>query len=492
MPNGKKRRYSDESAPIEVPPMVQWRQEPNNRGGVNRPAPNREKRQTPPGRPPQGRPQQRPAGTSFQNGQVKRPSPNNRQQRPPMNGRQPVNNNRGTLPNGQKRRPPQRPEPNQNARNGNNHNLPKNKKAPGIFNKYPWLKPFIIGFIIFLAVICIALGTDMIGGGSGDDEQDTPKQTETENTVLTENLTAGSIQGNMRQWYNAEGGVISDENVMNVLLLGVDKTDGARSDAMMLLSLNKITKKITVYSIYRDSYAFYLDNNGTEHFNKITAAYNCGPESSVKTVEKLFKIKIDGYLSVDYESFSQIIDKLGGITLQVEKYEADYINRTSHFNNFPYGESVTLKGDEALIYSRIRYSDADADVSRVRRQRKVIEAIIKKTSGANAAKLASLADGILPFIETNYTKKEVVSIGTTAIKEKWMDFEKVKESCLTSGKDGWPEKINQIGEAWIVDYPACAKKMQETLYGRSLIELQGDENTRLTPRELIEQDMIYE
>lgn len=487
----RKNPYNDDFD-IDIPPMVKYHPE---------------KRTPPPpkGRPPQGRPPQSNGGRPPQNNERKNGASHGRppQGRPPQ-GRPPQNRaaqNRPQQGRPTQQRPP-RPEnkinnkrPPQKNENDFSRQIKTVNKARTFFGKYPWIQPLIIGFIVFFVIMAIAFGTDIIGGKSGNNNQpETPTINESQNTPLAESLNAGTVQGNIRQWSEAKGGFIEDKDVMNVLLLGVDDENGiSRSDAMIVASINKRTKKLTLYSIYRDCYAYMAADNGEEHFNKITAAYQYGGgELSVKTVESLFKIKIDHYVSVNFKTFPQIIDILGGVNVDVEKYEADFIRRTSRYKNMPYGKGVKLTGDQALVYSRIRKCDADSDVSRARRQRKVIDALIKKTKSASVGQLVKIVDGLLPYIVTDFTKPELISTGTLAITQKWMDYEIIPLSCLTDGENGWSKDFENVGNAWLVDYPSCAKKMQETLYGKSFITLQGDENTRLTPKELFEQGLIYE
>lgn len=385
---------------------------------------------------------------------------------------------------------------NQNGYNNNRQNKSRANENVSKFTlfkrKYPWVQPLIVAIVIALIILGIAFATNMIGG-SGEKKPESTSKKQTKEVMLTENLTAGTVQGNLRQWYNSEGGIIQDENVLNVLLLGVDDTEGeTRSDAIIILSLNKSTKQINLVSIYRDSYAFVQKADGSETFGKINSAFKFGGgESAVKTVESLFKIKIDRYASVNFETFKKVIDKLGGIDIEVEEYEANYIRRTSHYTDMPFGENVHLDGEHALVYARIRKCDNDSDISRTRRQRKVVDALIKKMKSASVGQLVGLADDLLPYINTNYSKKELVSTGTEALTQNWMDYEKHEIGCTAIGENGWNKNIGGV-DIVLVDYPSCAKKLQETIYGRSLITLSGDEQTRLTVNELFSQDKIYE
>ena len=83
---------------------------------------------------------------------------------------------------------------------------------------------------------------------------------------------------------------------------------------------------------------------------------------------------------------------------------------------------MLLNGDEALVFSRIRKSDADSDISRTRRQRQVITALIQQSKSASLGQLNSLANKILPYVNTNIPKSTILSYGTQAILQGWMNY----------------------------------------------------------------------
>ena len=119
-----------------------------------------------------------------------------------------------------------------------------------------------------------------------------------------------------------------------MLLIGQD--DG-RSDSMILASINKKTDQITLASFFRDSYS-YINYNGEDRYTKMNAAYAWGgPELLIETLENNFKVEIDYYVTVNFENFSKAIDAIGGVYVDVQPYESEYIRRTSRFKNFPVG-----------------------------------------------------------------------------------------------------------------------------------------------------------
>ena len=275
---------------------------------------------------------------------------------------------------------------------------------------------------------------------------------------------ANSLKDLVKKWATNGGEKYSSRNVINVLLIGQD--DG-RSDSMILASINKKTDQITLASFFRDSYS-YINYNGEDRYTKMNAAYAWGgPELLIETLENNFKVEIDYYVTVNFENFSKAIDAIGGVYVDVQPYESEYIRRTSRFKNFPVGEHVLLNGDEALVFSRIRKSDADSDISRTRRQRQVITALIQQSKSASLGQLNSLANKILPYVNTNIPKSTILSYGTQAILQGWMNYP-INQITVPSEEYRQGQYINGVSFI-IVDYQAAARELQMALYGNSNI-----------------------
>ena len=295
-------------------------------------------------------------------------------------------------------------------------------------------------------------------------------------------VDAGSINEFLFSWANNSGEKMYSKNVINVLLCGVDsetgEADSGRSDIMMLVSINKKLKKITMVSFLRDSWTYMRvpRENGTsyDYYFKMNAAYNLGgPATLLQTIENNYKIKIDEFLAVDFKSFPKLIDALGGVEVDVQDYEANFIRRTSSQKDFPYG-TAKLNGKQALIYSRIRKCDADSDISRTRRQRSVIKGLIDSAKSATKGQLLNAFKQVSGYIRTGYTQTEVFALIAQAFANDWMQYEMV-ELVLPSEDyvDRASTKIN--GQScWVVDYALCAQKLQTALYGESNIVLDDD------------------
>ncbi len=204
----------------------------------------------------------------------------------------------------------------------------------------------------------------------------------------------------------------SSSRVENILLIGVDDKKGgttSRSDTMMMLSIDKKNRQLKLTSFMRDTYVT-IPGYGD---NKLNAACAFGgPQLVMETIEYNFGIEIDNYVLVDFNAFKEVIDSLGGVTVEVEKKEAEYINRTSR-QNIDYGEAVTLNGEEALVYVRIRY--LDSDFNRTKRQRKVISAIIESAKQSSIPDLIATGKDVLSYVETDMSPLELTFLAQGAV-----------------------------------------------------------------------------
>lgn len=265
----------------------------------------------------------------------------------------------------------------------------------------------------------------------------------------------------------------SSRNVINVLLIGADSRKGTNSgntDVMMLISVNKKTKQLKMVSFFRDSY-LYVEGKNRSYCTKLNAAFSMGgPQTLIQTIENNYKIEIDNYVMVNFESFTAIIDAMGGVQVDVQQYEADY-NYKKFKVELPVGKGVTLNGKQALCFVRIRGCDADGDVSRTRRQRQVIDSMVSRVKEASVSDLNKYIDILLPYVETGYSEGQILSLGIKAITGGWANYERKQlqmppEDCRTSGSANmW---------IWVVDYQLAAHKLQMELYGDSNITIKED------------------
>lgn len=185
-------------------------------------------------------------------------------------------------------------------------------------------------------------------------------------------------------------------NNYNILLIGTDKDEqgSSRSDTMMLVTIDHTNQKIKLTSFMRDLWV-YIPDNGSK---KLNAAYAIGgPELLIETLKSNFNIEINNYVLVDFEMFTELIDAIGGVTVEITENEAEFMNRTTQAK--VNSGTQTLNGKDALIYCRIR--KLDSDFMRTQRQRKVISAIFDKIKNQDIKTNYKALKSILPLIQTN-------------------------------------------------------------------------------------------
>ncbi|MFS0638736.1 LytR family transcriptional regulator [Mesobacillus foraminis] len=189
-----------------------------------------------------------------------------------------------------------------------------------------------------------------------------------------------------------------------VLMLGVDEREGdrGRSDTIIALTVNPEKNSIKMLSIPRDTRTEIV-GRGTE--DKINHAYAFGGvEMSMDTVENFLDIPIDYYLKMNMEGFQEIVDAVGGITVN---NDLEFTEGSFHFAK----GNIELNGREALAYVRMRKQDPEGDFGRQKRQRQIIQGIIKK--GASVGSLTKFDDIFAALgnnVKTNISFEDMVDI----------------------------------------------------------------------------------
>lgn len=265
-----------------------------------------------------------------------------------------------------------------------------------------------------------------------------------------------------------------DDSVLNILLFGADKKEGdelyGRSDSMILVSINNNTGKLVMTSFLRDlwvSIPGYWED-------RLNAAYSLGgPELATETIEQNFGIEIDRYAIVDFESFTNIIDTLGGIDIELTDEEIDYINwqcwknkqvETRHEITAKAGV-VHLNGRQALWYSRDRDS-IGSDWDRTSRQRIVINTIMSDLKKSNLAQIMSIIYQVGPMIQTNLDKGEIVYLAQNALNYLGYKMEQQSVPDINGGNYTCP-KIDGKDVVVISDWDAERERIQSKIYGET-------------------------
>ncbi len=197
----------------------------------------------------------------------------------------------------------------------------------------------------------------------------------------------------------------TEDHVVNILLIGQDRRPGEgrqRSDAMILCTINTKEKTLTMTSFLRDLYVRFPDYNGRSYYdNRINATYAIGGMEMLNDCLKLnFGIEVDHNIEVDFSGFEAIVDKLGGVDIELTGDEAYVVGGGARAG------MNRLDGQQALTYSRIR--SLDNDFGRTNRQRKVLSAILSRVRDLDLQELADLTESIFPLITTDMTNAEII------------------------------------------------------------------------------------
>ena len=278
---------------------------------------------------------------------------------------------------------------------------------------------FLIIFLslLLVALILVAVGMNYIFGRLGHFENPVPSD-----GTIPHMSDEFDVEGNQEGAETLETVDASDViletvdvlegDMINIMLIGQDRRPGeerARSDSMILVTLNKEKNTIQLTSFMRD---LYVQIPGYKD-NRLNAAYRYGGTDLMNETFKInFGLEIDGNVMVDFDEFTSIIEILGGVTLDISGDEAKYMN--SHSDNHFKSGSNYFNAEDALTFTRMRYM-AGGDYGRTDRQRRVIIAIAESFRDANLVTIFNVIDQVLPHIVTNLTDAQIVEYATTGL-----------------------------------------------------------------------------
>lgn len=246
------------------------------------------------------------------------------------------------------------------------------------------------------------------------------------------------------------------EGITNILLVG---TDGKyiekwnRSDSMMVVTIDSKNKDIRISSIARDTYVD-IPGYSTE---KLTHAYAYEGIDLLKEVFKVnFDLDIDKYIAVNFSSFMEIIDEIGGVVVDVPESGLKSINSMidACYNYYSDKDSVgekeylthagtqRLNGYQALAFSRIRYTDSA--FHREARHREVAESVYKEFAQKGVETYKKCAEIILNNTKTNISPIEMMNLAYTVLKinDKDIDqfqfpLEEYRNGHIINKQKGW-------------------------------------------------------
>ena len=270
-------------------------------------------------------------------------------------------------------------------------------------------------------------------------------------------------------------GEYSLEDVTNVLLLGVDNDNVGgleqlgNADGIMLVSVNRRTKQVTLTSFMRDT---KIRQPG-EYEKKMTSIYHVGgAKLLIEAMEQNFGVPIDNYILVNYLDVIDVVDALGGLDIELSEDEIQTmegkISNLEKLTGRPAGENALyaeqagmlhLNGLQTSAYLRIRPASTNYDSGRTARARNVVTMILDKVREMNKDEKAAFADTFIPRIQTDMSDAEILAFSVSA--STFMDFELFSAKIPLDGA----YKDSNDGNAYVIpDFEINNKYLYESIY----------------------------
>lgn len=248
--------------------------------------------------------------------------------------------------------------------------------------------------------------------------------------------------------------LVDQTGVQNIALFGLDSradTESGRSDALIILSIDRDHNAIKMTSIARDSLVA-IDGHGQ---SKITHAFAWGgAKLAVKTLNQNFGMNITDYVYVNFFEFVELVDHVGGIMIDVNASEANIMNkkyspellRLGFDYKFVSPGYQRLSGAQALAYSRDRYTGSETD--RGNRHKEVLQALFDEVKDMSLAQFPALIGKVMSMCHTTLTDGEMLSMATWALSSNpnFSQFSMPSPECNAKGGN-WND-----GHGWVWRY----------------------------------------
>ena len=259
-----------------------------------------------------------------------------------------------------------------------------------------------------------------------------------------------------------------EDYVTNYLIFGIEKIGGGKNtDTIMVATINTKNSTIKVTSLLRDS---YVDIPGYKA-NKLNSAYSKGgAKLLIETIQNNYKIKIDGYASVDFESFEKIVDLLGGVTIDLGKKEAAYLNKTNYISkkkNRNVKEGINrLNGNQLMGYVRVRkvatLGGVNNDYGRVVRQQRALKAMFESYIKSNIFKLPGITKEALGYITTNVSEDQISKAMANVVENRITTLDTIR--IPVDGAFDAPKKYNGIGYPIVINWDVNRVELYKFIY----------------------------
>ncbi|HEM6138143.1 TPA: LCP family protein [Streptococcus suis] len=235
----------------------------------------------------------------------------------------------------------------------------------------------------------------------------------------------------------------------NIYISGIDTygpiSSVSRSDVNIIMTVNRATHKILLTTTPRDSYVAIADG-GQNQYDKLTHAGIYGVDASIHTLENLYGIDISNYVRLNFTSFLQLIDLVGGIDVY-NNQEFTSLHGNYHF---PVG-NVHMNADQALGFVRERYSLSGGDNDRGKNQEKVIAALIKKLSlPENLKNYQAILSGLEGSIQTDLSLETIMSLVNSQL-ESGTQFTVESQALTGSGRMDLPSYAMPSSQLYMME-----------------------------------------
>ncbi len=270
------------------------------------------------------------------------------------------------------------------------------------------------------------------------------------------------------------------EGIKNILLCAEENQLGGkrgRTDVVMIATIDNNQGTLKLTSIMRDT---YVQIPGFKD-NRINTAYRTGDIPLLEeTVSENFNIHLDGYVKVDFDSFTNVIDALGGVEVTLTADEAEWLNESNHILD-PESRNLTagthlLNGSQALGYSRIRKvptaEGIGSDFGRVWRQKHILMQVFSKYKSMSLLDILGKAPDILQLVQTDYSRTEVLSLIKTVMD---MDTDVIETLSIPVKNSYEPKEIRNM-DVLVLDMKQNNDALNEFIYGNSSTETASDIN----------------
>ncbi len=275
-------------------------------------------------------------------------------------------------------------------------------------------------------------------------------------------IDAGSFPGGNASDYPIIQVKPIDSNVENILLVGIDATqgDGAegtyganRADSIMVLSINHKTNSLKIISLMRDTKTYFPN---TQSYHKLNAAFSYGGIGlQIDVINYAYHLDIQKYMQFDFDGFSHIIDAIGGVPIYLTAAEAsgDKIKVGTTAGTY------TLDGAHALGYTRERY--IDTDFMRTQRQRNVMMAVYNKFKTADTLAKLSALNACTGYFKTNIPTTELTGTLMSLVG----NLKDIQQITIPQEDDGLYTTEKSPIWFWDINWDAENAKLHSIIYG---------------------------